>query len=234
MDKTPRQMLLGMALADDARFDNYLVAEQNFQAVSVLRSLYESRQTSFIYLWSKPGVGKSHLLQALCQQRAERNEACMYLSLGQAHELDPRVLEELQNISVLCLDDLEQVLGLPGWEQALFTAFNNAREFGTQLVIAANCPPQKLQVGLADLHSRLQSGLVYQLTALSDEQRVAALRMRAAARGIELQQSVASFISLRANRSMDELMAILDKLDRYSLLEKRSVTIPLVKDLCGW
>jgi DnaA family protein len=91
-----------------------------------------------------------------------------------------------------------------------------------------------LDIKLGDLQSRLQSGLMLQIKDLNDSEKISLLQLRAENRGMKLPDAVAEFILLRADRSIVGLMRVLDKLDTRSLQEKRSLTVPLVKECMGW
>jgi len=95
-------------------------------------------------------------------------------------------------------------------------------------------PAQQLPILLPDLLSRLQSGLLYQLVELDDEDKLLALQLRAKKRGLDLPDSVGEFILLRAERNLSTLMRILDELDHRSLQQQRKLTVPLVKETLGW
>jgi DnaA family protein len=120
------------------------------------------------------------------------------------------------------------------WEIALFDFYNRARARDCALLIAADAPPRALQVGLADLRSRLAWGVVFQLARASDEDRAEILRFRAGRRGPALTPEVAGYIVHRAPRGITELLAVLDRLDRASLTEQRAVSIPFVKRALAW
>ena len=95
-------------------------------------------------------------------------------------------------------------------------------------------PAQQLPILLPDLLSRLQSGLLYQLVELDDEDKLLALQLRAKKRGLDMPDSVGEFILLRAERNLSALMRILDELDHRSLQQQRKLTVPLVKETLGW
>ena len=126
------------------------------------------------------------------------------------------------------------VMGVDNWEHALFGLYNRAREWGCRLLIAANASPRALAVKLADLRSRLSWGVVYQLSAASDEEKQAILQFRARRRGLNLGDEVASYIVTRAPRELDQLLQLLDRLDRASLADQRALSIPFVKQQLGW
>jgi DnaA-homolog protein len=114
-------------------------------------------------------------------------------------------------------------------QRALFMSINSARE-GRVAVLAAGCaPPAQLQLR-DDLRTRLAWGLVYQLKALSEEDKAAHLRASAARRGLDLSEDVARYLLTRLPRDIASLNSVLDLLDRHSLAQQRHLTIPLVRE----
>ena len=69
-----------------------------------------------------------------------------------------------------------------------------------------------------------------QLHPLSDEEKAAALRGRAAGRGMALEEELIRYLLTRFERDMGTQIAVLDALDRYSLQQKRPITLPLLKE----
>jgi DnaA family protein len=233
----PRQLPLNVRLNDEATFDNFWVGQQtaNLQVTSALHTLSSARpEEHFIYLWGRSGVGLSHLLQAACHHAEAVGLRCQYLPLQELVALDPRgVLEDLEQLDLLCLDDLQAVVGRSDWDTALFHLYNRMREAGKCLLVAARCAPRELATSLADLQSRLAWGTVYRLEALDDGDKQQALQWRARKRGMEMSDEVAQYILLRGSREPRELFACLDRLDRLSLVEKRRLTIPFVREVLG-
>ncbi len=99
------------------------------------------------------------------------------------------------------------------------------------LVVAASAGPMALGLKLPDLATRLAAGLVYQLQPLSDEEKIAALRLRAERRGMEMGEDVAHYLLTRYPRDLHSLFALLDKLDTATLAAQRRLTIPFLRGL---
>ena len=97
------------------------------------------------------------------------------------------------------------------------------------LSVAAEAAPRESGFSLADLASRMSKLPVFQLRALTDEQRVAALQLRARHRGLELPDDTAAFMLKRSRRDMASLYDLLDRLDLEALKAKRRLTIPFVR-----
>lgn len=245
----PRQLSLRLTLDDEATFDNfYLPPGQpgNASMVRYLKDQVERWQqphenvisgtalNEFIWLWGSTGAGCSHLLQAVCHQAAAGDLQSFYLDLSAHTDLDPSVLLGLEDVSVLCLDKVDVIAGQPDWELALFNLYNRMVERQTPLLIASHCSPQYLTLSLADLTSRLQSAVVFNLMTLDDDEKAQALQMRAKRQGFELSGEVADYLVSRSERSMSTLFSTLQKLDRHSLETQRKVTIPMLKSFMGW
>ena len=113
-----QQLTLSIHLRDDATFDNYFSA-QNEQVVHNLNNQNEP----YVFLYGMNGTGKSHLLQAACHQAGKAGLPVAYLPLAE-ESLMPAMLDGLENMSLIALDDIQEVMGDEDWEQALFNLYN--------------------------------------------------------------------------------------------------------------
>lgn len=229
------QLTLRFGWQDGFRFSNYFPAS-NESAVRFLEAIDFSlpNNTSsehFAYFWGSEGVGKSHLLQAACQQVADSGHSVAYLPLGDFEELNTEMFGGLEQLSLICVDDVELVAGNAQWEEALFDLYNRVHEAKKTLVVSCNVAPSALSIKLPDLLSRLSWGPVFHLQKLNDEEKIAALRLRAEGRGFELPNEVAQFLIRRSPRDMTSLFELLDRLDQASLSQHRKLTIPFVRGL---
>lgn len=227
------QLPLAVQLRDDATFDNFYPADN---ALAVNQVQYQLANVEpYIFICGAQGSGRSHLLQASCHAADQQGLASVYLPLDELQHYSPNELfEGLAALSLVCLDNIEAVMGDSAWEKAIFHLFNDLREAEHSLLVAADRGVKQLPISMPDLASRLGWGSFYQLKNLDDEQRIAVLKFRAERRGLELSDEVAQFVSRRGHRTIDALMQTLDNLDKASLKEQRKLTIPFVKDALGW
>lgn len=223
------QLPLSIGLRDGASFANYFPGP-NREAVQTLQDILVGDQ-QFIYLWGPPGTGKTHLLHATCQEITAQGGTSGYLPLSHLKEISLELLTGLENLTLVCIDDIQTIAAFPEWEIALFHLYNRMRETEMRLVISGSAAPGGLGLNLPDLSSRLVWGLVLQLRTLNDDEKIAALSLRARGRGIDLPEDVARFLLNRCPRDMPALFELLQRLDLASLTEQRRLTIPFVREL---
>lgn len=225
-----RQLPLAVTLRDDSSFESFLT-DANPEAVAAVRGLVKDG-SGFVYLCGEPGSGRSHLLEGAVRAQAAASAPVFYLNLSEATRPPRAVLDGLGDTPLLvCLDDLDQIAGDADWEQGVFHLFNNLRAAGGSLLVSACAVPGAVGWTLPDLTSRLSSGLVIRLSSPTDEERLAILIFRAARRGLELSPETGRYLLARVNRRLDELVALLDRLDREALAHQRRLSIPFVRQV---
>lgn len=230
--KQPFQIPLSVSLRDDARFENFY-AQGNELVCASLKAVASGAGEQFTYIWGSPGVGCTHLLQAVCHEADPIGRSAAYLPLDELKPMGAGILEGMEYLDLVCIDGISAVAGERAWEEALFHFFNRIREQGNTLIIAATAAPRHLGINLPDLASRLSWGMVFQVQPLSDETKLKAIQMRASARGLEFSDEVTRFLLHHASRNMNDLACLLDTLDQASLSAKRKITIPFIKEVTG-
>ncbi|MBI5448534.1 MAG: DnaA regulatory inactivator Hda [Gammaproteobacteria bacterium] len=221
------QLTLGIRLQEDATFENFLIG-RNAQLMTHLKQFLQN-EDHFFYIGGVLGSGRSHLLQACCHEMTQLKQSALYLPLSNYQEFHPGLLENLETISLVCVDDIQCISQEAVWQESLMHLYNRSRAAQTKLIVSGDVPPSELALSLADLKSRLSWGWMYQLHLLADEDKVMALQTRAKERGFELSQEVGNFLLRRCARQMSDLFLVLEKLDEASLSAQRRLTIPFVK-----
>lgn len=227
------QLPLPVQLPDGETFSSFVVGE-NQQLVHQLRTLCEDKTaelTPFLtFISGDNGVGKSHLLYALCHEAQLKDKTHLYISLKQKNEFSEHLLLGLEDLDIVCLDDIHLIQEDENWQIAIFDLINRIKERGCcHLVLTANAGPNRLEFQLPDLQSRLGWGVSYRIQTLEESLRAEALTIRAEQRGLALTEDVARFLIAHTKRDMPSLMAVLNTLDQLSLQEKRRLTIPFIK-----
>lgn len=234
------QLSLPIHQIDDETLDNFY-AENSLALLASLRQNFEEVRQPFFYIWGGKSSGKSHLLKAVSNHYLLNGCATSYIPLEKSTYFSPAVLDNADQLDLLCLDDMQAIVGNEEWEQAIFDLFNQFREqqglFSqgkkTLLLISADRPPNQLGICREDLSSRLMWGEVHHLTEMSDEQKRIILQRKAHSKGLELSDEVVNFLLKRLDRDLQALQNKLDLLDRASLQAQRKLTLPFVKSVLG-
>jgi DnaA family protein len=224
------QLPLGLALRDGARFSSYFPG-QNLETVHGLQQSATGNGEALVYLVGAAGMGKTHLLQAACYEAAQSGRTTGYLPLQDLLAFTATVFDDLEQLDLLCIDDVSAIAGLDDWERGLFDLFNRVRQSGATLLIAGDKRQDQAGFCLPDLVSRLGWGVTYVLKPLDEKAVTAALVYRAQARGLQLPEDTAQYLLRRFPRDLPTLYALFDTLDTASLIEQRRLTIPFVKSV---
>ncbi len=226
-----RQLTLDLGTPPPSTFDNFHTGA-NAELVARLRGLdaalaagpaVDPKADRTFYVWGEPGNGRSHLLHALACETPPGHVRYIGPQSGlAAFTFDARV-------PIYAVDDCDSLSGAQ--QIALFNLFNEVRSHpNTALVATGNAPPMGLAVR-EDLRTRLGWGLVFHLAPLSDAGKAAVLKQAARERGINLADDVPAYLLTHFRRDMPSLMRLLDALDRFSLEQKRAVTLPLLRTM---
>lgn len=225
-----QQQPLPLYKTADKTFDEFIIGV-NQEAFDAVRQWAAGLGPWFLLLWGEQGVGKSHLLQAALRSQALRNTSMMYLPLQSLFESGADSVQGLEDVSAVGIDNIEIIYADIKWETALFNLFNLLHERGHRLLITTAGNPRRASTALADLKSRLCSGLSYQISDINDEEKKRYLTRRAHQSGMALPDNVANYIITHHSRNLHELSRLFEFLDEAALTASRPLTVPFVRDI---
>ncbi|KAA3652661.1 MAG: DnaA regulatory inactivator Hda [Proteobacteria bacterium] len=211
-----KQLVLDIRLDAPPTLDNYFAGD-NAALVAALAATAQGQGMGHLYLWGAAATGRSHLLRATCAAAGG-----VYLRAEAVGDTLP------DTPGLLAVDDVHQ-LGEPA-AIALFNAFNRAREHRQTLLLAGDQPPLALQLR-EDLRTRIGQCLGFEIQPLTDAARSAILSTLAAQRGLRIDGDVVTYLMRHGRRDMPSLLSTLDALDRASLVRKRPITLPLLREM---
>jgi DnaA-homolog protein len=176
-----------------------------------------------VFLWGPQGSGKTHLLRALAQSLQERGARVAWFDA-----IDPAPWVDDAQRQLIVFDDCDRYNAEQ--QHDAFTLFIEAAQRNVQVAAAASKPPVDLPLR-DDLRTRLGWGLVFAMQPLSEAEARATLRREADRRGLFLSDEVMNYLLSHFERDLKSLVAMLDRLDRFALTEKRAVTVPLIRQM---
>ena len=216
-----RQLALDIAQPPAPTLDNLVPGRNAELVVALYAAANGANSERFIYLWGAPGSGRTHLLRAAVDAaRALGRQSMMFESGAPEFAAPDDALSAVDDVHLLT----------PQAQIALFNLHNRIKAGSGTLLASGNAAPAQLALR-ADLMTRLGAGLVYHVHGLNEEEKVAALRRHAQARGFELSAEVVGYLLRHVQRDLPSLLALLDALDRYALANRRAITLPLLREL---
>lgn len=227
-----RQLILELHPERPPRLDNFVAGANGETLTGLAAWLAPDNREPSLLLWGEIGAGKTHLLRACCGESAitqADDEILIRTYIDAAGDADLAAIDPTSTAYRFIAVDNVEALSERG-QIALFNVFNHLRADGGRLLTAATQAPLHLCLR-EDLRTRLGSGLIYRVQTLSDAEKIEALATQAGARGLRLPTEALAYLLAHAPRDMRSLAALLAALDRYSLEQKRPITMPLLRDV---
>ena len=217
-----KQLIFELAAPEAPAFANF-VAGSNREAMAALEALASgSLREAGVVIWGAAGVGKTHLLRATVAAASDAGRTALYV--GDPGDADPGVAVPGVLVAVDALDAADSAA-----QARLFTLYNALAAAGGQLLGACARAPAQLALR-DDLRTRLGYGLVYEVVALADADKAAALASYARARGFPLGDDVIAYLLAHGRRDMATLVATLAALDRHSLATRRAASVAMLRE----
>lgn len=226
----PEQFPLHFEFRANQTFDDFF-AGSNQSIIEDLKRCVLGNSEQQMFVWGKSGQGKSHLLQACCHYAQQHERQSFYFDFGRCCRHQPAILKGLDDYNVVCIDNVDWIVGQQKWEQALCAFMQRHYERGHQLIISATYLPNHMKIKLPNLKTRLSWGLMLQLNTLVNTNNIDALIFKADAMGFEISPQVGRFLMIQHQTELDAMWHLLAKLDHASLAAKRKLTVPFLKHL---
>jgi chromosomal replication initiator protein len=215
-----------------ARFDNYIVGSANRLAVAAARAVADAPGAVYnpLFIYSGPGLGKTHLICAIGNQAMARNNDATveYTPLEDfveqlhaaiaAGEMD-RFKQRYSRVDVLLIDDMQFLTGRRETQTELLRLLNALQGSGRQIVMTSDRPPGDIADVDERLISRLSGGLIVDIGAPDYETRVAILRAKCEERGTSFAPGVIEELARLEYSSVRELQGALNRLVAQQTLD---------------
>jgi chromosomal replication initiator protein len=221
-------------------FDNFVVGPSNRLAHAASMAVAENPAQSYnpLFLYGGVGLGKTHLLHAVGNYCARRNQNVLYVSSEEfTNDLINAIRthttqafrEKYRRIDVLLIDDIQFIAGKESTQEEFFHTFNTLHGQDKQIVITSDRPPKALVTLEERLRSRFEWGLTADIQAPDFETRLAVLEAKAERAGYRLPVGVLDTIARRIQSNIRELEGALTRIMAFSNLSGLPITPQLLE-----
>lgn len=230
-------------------FDTFVVGAGNrmAHAAAVSAAEHPSEQSyNPLFIYAAPGLGKTHLLQAIGQKALENNLKPVYVSGEQftnefVSALRERRTDEFRakyrSADMLMVDDIHFISGKEATEESFFHTFNDLHNAGRQIVITSDRPPKSMPMLQERLRSRFEWGLKVDIQPPDFETRLAILQSKAEQAQTAVAPDVLDMMAHELKQNIRELEGSLNRIIAYARLLRAQITPELaqkaLKDVAG-
>jgi chromosomal replication initiator protein len=225
-------------------FENFVVGSSNRLAHAAAVAVAESPGLAYnpLFLHGPVGLGKTHLLQAICHAllRKPLKRSVLYLTCEaftndfvgalERGALD-RFRHRYRHVDVLVIDDIQFLAKTEKTQEEFFHTFNTLYNAKKQLILSSDAPPKEIPSLEERLVSRFKWGLVTTIEPPSLEMRVAIVRNKARLRSQDFPADVVQFVAEHLTSNIRELEGAVVKLIAYSHLMDKPIDLPLAKEV---
>lgn len=224
-------------------FENYCVGDSNKLPYTIAEFIGNNpNKTDFnpFFLFGSTGVGKTHLIQAIGIRVRERFPKARVLYItsrifenqyGKAVR-DKQINDFInfyQSIDVLLLDDIQELSGKPGMQNAFFPIFSYLHQRGRLLIMTSDRAPVDLDGMMDRLVNRFKWGVTEQLCAPDLNLRKQILRFKARKNGLNLSEDVIDVIASHVTDSIRELEGVVLSLLTRATILNMPITVELAQ-----
>ncbi|EFI85098.1 chromosomal replication initiator protein DnaA [Listeria grayi DSM 20601] len=224
-------------------FDTFVIGSGNRFAHAASLAVAEAPAKAYnpLFIYGGVGLGKTHLMHAVGHyvQQHKENANVMYLSSEKfTNEFISSIRDnkseefraKYRNVDVLLIDDIQFLAGKEGTQEEFFHTFNTLYDEQKQIIISSDRPPKEIPTLEDRLRSRFEWGLITDITPPDLETRIAILRKKAKADGLDIPNEVMLYIANQIDSNIRELEGALIRVVAYSSLVNKDITAGLAAE----
>ncbi len=223
-------------------FDNFITGPSNAIAHAAARGVADNPGTGNnpLFLYGSVGLGKTHLLQAICHEILRRRptfriayRSCEQFTNEFVEALGRNATEEFRrrfrNVDMLVIDDVHFLANKERTQEEFFHTFNALYQAGKQIILSSDAPPTDIPTLEERLVSRFKWGLVEKLEQPETETRMAIIRRKAELMGLPLPNDVVEYVATNVRNNIREIEGAIASVRTRAQMEHVPVDLAIAK-----
>ncbi len=224
-------------------FESFVVGPRNQVAHAAALAIAERPSELYnpLFVHGSVGLGKTHVLQAICHASLERRPqtriayiTCEMFVNSFIAAIESGGLKEFRYqyraVDVLVVDDIHFLAHKDRTQEEFFHTFNALFNGQRQIVLSSDCPPQAIGTLEERLVSRFRWGLVAEMEPPVFETRISILKRNGVRFGIDLPDDVCEFIASHVTTNIRELEGSIHQVVNYARLRGRPVGLETARE----
>lgn len=235
----------GINLNPRYTFENFVVGSSNRHAHAYSLAVAESPAKTYnpLFIYGGVGLGKTHLIQAVCHHIHNKTSGALNIYYTPSERFTNELIDAIQhhstsafrqryrNVDVLVIDDIHFIAGKESTQEEFFHTFNTLYDAHKQIIFSSDRPPKEIANLQERLVSRFGWGLTTDVQPPDLETRIAILKKKLERESVAVPDEVIFFIAQLIKTNIRELEGALIRTIAYSLLEERSITLDLTREV---
>ena len=236
-------------LSPDNTFENFIVGPDNqfAHAASFAVGKNPSENYNPLFIYGGVGLGKTHLLQAICHEIIEKNKdikifftSCSDFMTSFVDAVQGGKMVDFRNrfrnYDVLVVDDIHDLSQRDRTQEEFFHTFNSLFQSKKQIILSSDAAPSEIPHLEERLVSRFSCGLVARVDKPGFETRIAIIKQKALIRNICMPEDVVNYIAARVDSNIREIEGAITSIQAMLLFKKDSfleINLDLAKKALG-
>ena len=225
-------------------FDTYIVGKSNQLAYNAAKTVATEENSPFnpLFIHGGYGIGKTHLLQAICNEFAKNRPNLNWAYLSAEDFVNQFVLalktkkleafrRRIRQTDLLAIDDVHFLASKPSTQEEFLHTFNTIDLAGKQVVLVSDAHPKMIGQISEKLVNRFVSGMVVRIDAPDFETRCQICRQYAANMKKNIPESVIKYTAEHLRTNVRELEGALLKLIAFASLQNMKITVLMAKEI---
>ena len=216
-------------------FETFVVGKNNDFAHAAALAVAESPGNVFnpLFLYSGPGLGKTHLLHSIGNYIINKNPNMNVLyvtsetftnqvieSIRSGNQAMKNFRDIYRNVDVLLIDDVQFIIGKERTQEEFFNTFNELHSKGKAIIVSSDKPPKEIDALEDRLRTRFEWGLLAKIHLPDFETKMAILKRKAEVSGYDIDNEILQYIANNVKSNIRELEGAFNKVIALSNLNR--------------
>lgn len=248
-EKDFKKARLNPSINPNYTFDTFIVGDNNDYAHAASLKVAEEPGDTYnpLFIYGKPGLGKTHLMHAIANYILENDTSKKVIYVTSetfTNEIVDAVRDsknehstarqefrnKYRNVDVLLIDDIQFIIGKESTQLEFFHTFNHLYESQKQIIISSDKHPSTMTMLEERLRSRFEMGLTVDIKPPAYETRMAILHKKVSEENIILDDNILDYIASNIVSNIRELQGAINKVISFSNLCDKEITMELTKE----